>query len=417
MAAQQQGFPLVKGPPAAYDHRNLQSRSAELVRKKHPELLPLVQQGTLVALERPADYQERRSDGYQEPQLIFLVGTAHVSPQSAADVRQVVQAVQPDSVVVELCRSRQAVMYPAAAAGTHGQGQTGDDTSSGGAAAALQSVGAGSESEGEEDGQAASSAQNGSSSSQYGSADNSGSSGSARAVNNFSLSGGGLLPAFSRSMELGGASALLLRLLLSRLSARLAGSLGVQGGGEFVAAREEAEALGAQLVLGDRPIEITLQRAWDALTWRQRWRLAAELADGLLSVQQASLDGAAVERLKDDDAVSLLFNVLSQQYPQLVGPLVHERDLYLAWSLKRSKAVNGARSVVGVVGKGHLRGVCYALTHDAAGANLRFRDLVGGKNVKADRARQRAAAAGRFALETAALGAAWWAWTELVQAH
>lgn len=50
---------------------------------------------------------------------------------------------------------------------------------------------------------------------------------------------------------------------------------------------------------------------------------------------------------------------------QLVSPLVHERDLYLAWSLKRSKAVNGARSVVGVVGKGHLRGVCYALTHDA----------------------------------------------------
>ncbi len=50
---------------------------------------------------------------------------------------------------------------------------------------------------------------------------------------------------------------------------------------------------------------------------------------------------------------------------QLVAPLVHERDLYLAWSLKRSKAVNGARSVVGVVGKGHLRGVCYALTHDA----------------------------------------------------
>ncbi|KAL4419725.1 hypothetical protein ABPG75_006823 [Micractinium tetrahymenae] len=374
VVAQQRGSLLVRGPPAGYDHRVLQARSADLVRRHHPELLPLVQQGTLVALERPADYRERRSDGYQEPQLIFLVGTAHVSPQSAADVRQVVRAVQPDAVVVELCRSRQAVI----------------------------------DSEGEEQQHAVASAQSSSSSS---------SPGATPAVNNFSLSGGGLLSAFSRSMELGGASALLLRLLLSRLSARLAGSLGVQGGGEFIAAREEAEALGAQLVLGDRPIEITLQRAWDALTWRQRWRLAAELADGLLSVQQGSLDEAAVERLKDDDAVSLLFNALSQQYPQLVGPLVHERDLYLAWSLKRSKAVNGARRVVGVVGKGHLRGVCYALTHDAAGANLRFRDLVGGKNVKADRARQRAAAAGRFALETAALGAAWWAWTELVQAH
>lgn len=150
-----------------------------------------------------------------------------------------------------------------------------------------------------------------------------------------------------------------------------------------------------------------------------------------------------------------------------MGPLISERDLYLAWSLKRSKAVNGARRVVGVVGKGHLRGVCYALTHDAgaegplgrrgrlalaavargaqaalgqasadclglphtahsspalpcaapraAGADLRFRDLVGGKNVKADRKRQRAAAVGRFAAETALLGLLWWAWTELLQ--
>lgn len=180
-------------------------------------------------------------------------------------------------------------------------------------------------------------------------------------------------------------------------------------------------------MLGDRPIEITLQRAWDALTWRRRSDLAAELAAGALSVQGQSLDAAAIERLKEDDAVSLLFAQLSAAYPevrarlwrgaavgpgvlmlrhafsaswlwavasrrhmlagcschscappifhcaplfgstQLVAPLVHERDLYLAWSLKRSKAVNGARAVVGVVGKGHLRGVCYALTHDAGG--------------------------------------------------
>jgi hypothetical protein len=34
---------------------------------------------------------------------------------------------------------------------------------------------------------------------------------------------------------------------------------------------------------------------------------------------------------------------------------VAERDLYLAWSLKRSKAVNGTSRVVGVIGKGHLQ--------------------------------------------------------------
>ncbi|PSC70033.1 traB domain-containing isoform X1 [Micractinium conductrix] len=394
--------PLVQGPPQSYDHRALRDSSAALLARlggQHAQLLPLVQQGNLVALERPASYVERREDGYREPELLFLVGTAHVSQQSAADVRRVVQAVQPDALVVELCRSRQAVMYPA----PEGQ-QRQDVQQQQGAAGALQSLGSGSSIDEAAGGQ-------------QGSGSGSGSGGGkvSTARNLLSLSGGGLLPAFQRSMELGGASALLLRLLLGRLSARMAGSLGVSSGAEFVAAREEAEVLAAQLVLGDRPIEITLQRAWDALSWRQRLRLGTELAEGLLSVQQGSLEEAAVERLKEDDAVSLLFAALGQQYPELVAPLIHERDLYLAWSLKRSKAVNGARAVVGVVGKGHLRGVCYALTHDAAGAQLRFSDLVGGKNVKADRARARAAAAGRFALETVVVGAAWAAWTALQQ--
>ena len=38
---------------------------------------------------------------------------------------------------------------------------------------------------------------------------------------------------------------------------------------------------------------------------------------------------------------------------QVVGPLIHERDVYLAWSLKRSKAVNGCKRVVGVMVRAH----------------------------------------------------------------
>ena len=55
----------------------------------------------------------------------------------------------------------------------------------------------------------------------------------------------------------------------------------------------------------------------------------------------------------------------------MVAPLLHERDMYLAWSLKRSKAVDGTKRVVGVIGKGHLRGVLYHLTHPEASGGLR----------------------------------------------
>ncbi|KAI3425153.1 hypothetical protein D9Q98_008924 [Chlorella vulgaris] len=389
---------LVKGPPAGYEHRTaLRQRSVAFVSKTYPKLLGLVEQGTLVVLERPPGYRERRTDGYEEPLELFLVGTAHVSAQSADDVRQVVTTVQPDAVVVELCRSRQAVMYPPQQSQQDQQQQQQPQGAEGAAAGPLWST-SGSTSDGEQ---------------AQGNVSSSSSSSSSKRSNPLGLSGGSLLPAFQRSLELGGSTALLLRLMLGRLSSRLSDRLGVQGGAEFIAAREEAEALGAQLVLGDRPIEITLQRAWDALSWRQRARLARELAGGALAAQQNALDAAAIEQLKDDDAVSLLFDQLSEAYPQLVGPLVHERDLYLAWSIKRSKAVNGARRVVAVVGKGHLRGLCYALTHDEAGAQLHFSDLVGGKNVKADRQRKRAAAVGRFALETALFGGLWYAWTAL----
>jgi pheromone shutdown protein TraB len=123
---------------------------------------------------------------------------------------------------------------------------------------------------------------------------------------------------------------------------------------------------------------------------------------------QAALDAEAVESLRSDDAISGLFAALSTRYPELVAPMVTERDLYLSWSLKRSKAVNGTRAVVGCVGKGHLRGIVYALKHDQG--NLRFKDLVGGKNNRQNRQAAAAAAAKRFAVELVLGAAAYAAW-------
>jgi pheromone shutdown protein TraB len=69
-----------------------------------------------------------------------------------------------------------------------------------------------------------------------------------------------------------------------------ADQLGVQPGAEFRAAAEASAAVpGGQccLVLGDRPIEITLSRAWEALSWRRRLQLLADLAAaGMMSSKQ-----------------------------------------------------------------------------------------------------------------------------------
>ncbi len=50
-----------------------------------------------------------------------------------------------------------------------------------------------------------------------------------------------------------------------------------------------------------------------------------------------------------------MLSEISSRFPEVMPALIHERDVYLAWSLTRSKAVNGSHSVVGVIGRCALR--------------------------------------------------------------
>ncbi len=53
-------------------------------------------------------------------------------------------------------------------------------------------------------------------------------------------------------------------------------------------------------------------------------------------------------------------------------PLFRERDRYMAWAVKRSKAVTNAESVVGVIGRGHLTPVLEEIHRDYEAAHLSF---------------------------------------------
>lgn len=72
----------------------------------------LVDEGSLVMIEkrRFGPVPEWRRE-FVEPERIWVVGTSHISERSATDVGRVLNAVKPDNVVVELCRSRQVVEW------------------------------------------------------------------------------------------------------------------------------------------------------------------------------------------------------------------------------------------------------------------------------------------------------------------
>ncbi|CAM9526905.1 unnamed protein product [Ectocarpus sp. 6 AP-2014] len=314
-------------------------------------LQDLLESGTLQVARRPADYSDRRSDGYTEPLEVYVLGTSHASETSAGHVRRVVEAVRPQSVVVELCKSRAGLMMPVAPENEAG------------------------------------------------------------ANNPLAMSGENFASSLARSIRIGGQSTALLRAALAWAArgSMADGQETMRSGGEgtttptsavmygdFRAAKEGAEEAEAQIVLGDRPVEVTLKRAWEALSVGERLDLARSLVQ--LAVQRSGIRGAgggkggqggrnsgAAEKLRKsvsdgevgEDALEDLISMLAERFPSVVGPLIYERDLYLAWTLKRSRAVCGQRRVVGVVGRGHLAGVMRAVETDRGGDTLVFKTLTG----------------------------------------
>lgn len=64
--------------------------------------------------------------------------------------------------------------------------------------------------------------------------------------------------------------------------------------------------------------------------------------------------------LKQEDMWALIQAVLGKDFPQIVYPLLHERNVHLARAVEALGAA-GSKRVVAVVGKGHLPGLIHSL--------------------------------------------------------
>jgi pheromone shutdown protein TraB len=152
-------------------------------------------------------------------------------------------------------------------------------------------------------------------------------------------------------------------ILLLNMSAKLTKELGMAPGSEFRTAMKEASALPNCLVhLGDRPINVTLQRAVKGLSLWQTIKLVWKL----MSFDE-NITKEEVEQCKQKDLLEELMSEMAGEFPAFGEVFVNERDLYLCYSLQmasmHSKAMTLAArkaepiNVVAVMGIGHCAGV------------------------------------------------------------
>lgn len=226
----------------------------------------------------------------------YLLGTAHVSAQSVAEVRSVIEQVKPDVVAVELCKPRYEALS---------QERTFRD-----------------------------------------------------------------LDIFKVIRE-GKTLYLLAHLGLASYQRRMGAALGVKPGAELLAAVEAGRENGTRVELIDREINLTLKRTWANLGLWKRSLLLSSLVVGEDDKEQTPVTADTIEQLKDQKALSSMLDELAKALPEIKGPLIDERDRYMAQKLIDIAARPGANAilpdnaepagkvkrVVAVVGAAHVPGM------------------------------------------------------------
>ncbi|HMO01766.1 MAG TPA: TraB/GumN family protein [Oligoflexia bacterium] len=148
---------------------------------------------------------------------------------------------------------------------------------------------------------------------------------------------------------------LLAQLFLAAFQAKLGKELKIKPGAEMLAAIEAAKEVGAEIILADREIKITLRRAFAKLSWFAIGKLIVSLIFSSFDRKQISRE--EIERIKSADALDELLREFSKELPELKETLITERDKFISNKI----ATATSSSIVVIIGAGHIPGVKHYL--------------------------------------------------------
>ena len=168
-------------------------------------------------------------------------------------------------------------------------------------------------------------------------------------------------------LKRGEALLVLANLVLGSFQKRMGQNVGVKPGDEMKAAIEIAGEKNIPFELVDRPIKVTLNRAWAKNSFWGKCKLLSALIASAFSKEEVSAE--EIESLKNQNEMDSMMRELSEFLPTVKEVLIDERDYFLAakiWECKASDG-NAAQKVTAVLGAGHLPGVQKHLEEIARG--------------------------------------------------
>lgn len=143
---------------------------------------------------------------------------------------------------------------------------------------------------------------------------------------------------------------LLANLVLASFQKKIGADIGVKPGDEMKAAITTAAELSIKTELVDRPIHITLKRAWAKNNLWGKSKLLATLLGSAFSDEKLSAE--EIEALKEKSAMDEMMAEMADYLPTVKEVLIDERDRYLATKIWNASG----KKIIAILGAGHLDG-------------------------------------------------------------
>ena len=160
------------------------------------------------------------------------------------------------------------------------------------------------------------------------------------------------------------------QLVLSSYQKRIAKKLGVKPGAEFEKAIDLAEETGANLVLADRNIGITLKRIARKLSFWNKLKLFVSLF--FTGKEEKNIDEEKIKEIKESDNLRELLDEMGKTMPIIKTVLLDERNTYLATKIKESLG----KKNVAVVGAAHVPGIIECLKQKTSSHDLKELEII-----------------------------------------
>ena len=158
-----------------------------------------------------------------------------------------------------------------------------------------------------------------------------------------------------------GLTGFIFALIGSWASKKLGKLVGVQPGDEMKQAIKSAKKIKTKIALIDQDIEITLARFSKEFTAKEKWRIFVDIFNGLFfkkrEMEKYGIKNLDLSKVPEQELITKLIDMMRIRYPSLYKVLIHERNVYMAKKLQDLMSSNPYKTIVAVVGAGHIDGM------------------------------------------------------------